>query len=82
MKTKMNHARCQDCQFWVPHKREERKGEGECHRHAPQIVSTTYSSTAGDYGAYREEVNSSIESQWPDTKSEDWCGDFQRDTGT
>jgi hypothetical protein len=67
---------CWNCKFW------KRKSDnlGECHRNAPQIVTTTESRTVGETGVYREVVESYTRSEWPTTKDSNWCGEFLHTT--
>ncbi len=52
---------CGRCRYW--HRPDKKKGEiGQCRRHPPQVV-------AEDLG--------DIETEWPETYSDDWCGDFE-----
>lgn len=76
-------ARCLTCQFWVtrqPGGTENRVGE--CRRLPPQIVSRTedYSRPLGG-GDFSEGISTSVDSEWPDTKDTDWCGEYRKDDG-
>lgn len=51
---------CAACIYWKP----EAKDLGECRRHAPQTI------------AFRIDAETKFESRFPETKAEDWCGDF------
>lgn len=72
-------ARCRSCQFWKMGSSSE---VGECRRLPPQIVSRTsdYSRSLGG-GDYSEGISTSVDSEWPDTKAEDWCGEWRKDDG-
>lgn len=52
---------CATCASW----KALQSGEGECRRHAPQLV------------VFEVDENTKIVSRFPSTKSEDWCGDYQ-----
>jgi len=60
MSTTTAGAICTNCQHW------EKKTEnsGECRRHAPQTI------------AFQVDADTKIESRFPMTAAEDWCGDF------
>ena len=52
---------CAACRNW----REVREGVGECRAHAPQLI------------VFEVDDNTKIESRFPTTAGDDWCGDFQ-----
>lgn len=59
---KSEKEQCSNCRFW----REYPKtlgfdGKGDCHKNAPVVAGTSESG----YGC------------WPDTKSNDWCGEWE-----
>jgi hypothetical protein len=67
---------CISCWFFKPdpdHDEDRAKGDmgnGECRRHAPQII------TARDYRS--DEVEEALtEWRWPITADEEWCGEFE-----
>jgi hypothetical protein len=52
---------CATCASW----KSSASTEGECRRHAPQLV------------VFEIDESTKIESRFPTTKADDWCGDFQ-----
>jgi hypothetical protein len=56
------NARCQTCSYWESRapKNREASPDGECHKDAPQLLSTS----AEGFGS------------WPKTAKFDWCGDW------
>lgn len=62
--------RCGQCRFWseIPQAGGER---GNCHRYAPP--ARIFSDSESD-----EVVRSDIYARWPQTREEDWCGDFKQ----
>ncbi len=52
---------CSSCAHW----KAEENNNGECRRHAPQVVSFEIDSSL------------SIESKFPTTSASDWCGDYE-----
>ncbi len=61
MKTTTQTKACGDCIHWNAGAEEE----GECRRHAPQMIAFEVD----------EEVH--LESRFPMTAADDWCGDFE-----
>lgn len=61
-------GKCWDCRFWSSDFRDDAPdadhsfSRGECRRHAP---------ISGMVGLGR------FETLWPQTESDDWCGDFE-----
>lgn len=54
---------CGSCRYW---KLEAKAGAGQCHRHAPQSI------------VFKVDEKLQMESRFPETASDDWCGDYQR----
>lgn len=52
---------CADCIHW----NEVESGSGECRRHAPQMI------------AFEVDEDVRVESHFPMTATDDWCGDFE-----
>lgn len=52
---------CSDCIHWNAKSSEQ----GECRRHAPQLVS------------FEVDADVKIQSRFPTTAKDDWCGDFE-----
>ncbi len=65
----MSEQRCENCRFWkrLP-KDEEEPGLGDCKRHAPRPIIALS-------GLRMDECLSEI--YWPETREEDWCGEWQ-----
>lgn len=61
-------ASCSNCTFWKHEK---------CLRFPPTPVSQTWSKTEGSAGEYREAVESSVVTAWPETFPHDWCGEHK-----
>jgi len=61
MSTATTTKACADCVHW----KAGASGEGECRRHAPQLIS------------FEVDDDVSIQSRFPTTSSNDWCGDFE-----
>jgi hypothetical protein len=61
MKTQTTSETCNSCKSWSS----ENGTTGECRRHAPQLI------------AFEIDDSTKIESRFPTTGSEDWCGDYQ-----
>lgn len=53
---------CEACCYW----NELEDSSGECHRHAPQTI------------AFEAEEELRLESMFPMTANDDWCGDFAK----
>ena len=66
-------AACSKCKFWKTNS----GTSGECHRRAPQVVPYTESKTTGEPGEYRESVDSYARTEWPETLSAEWCGEYE-----
>ncbi|MBB5352717.1 hypothetical protein HNR46_002965 [Haloferula luteola] len=64
MKTLTSTKACADCIHW----NSSDEGEGECRRHAPQMI------------AFEVDDEVVLESRFPMTAAEDWCGDFEPGT--
>lgn len=60
MKTITTTRACAACSFWNPIE----DNTGECRRHAPQTI------------AFEVDDEVKLESLFPVTAGEDWCGDF------
>ena len=60
---------CKLCEFWVEHA--DRPAVGECRRNPPVPVAITKSYASDD-------ILSDIESAWPDSRANDWCGEFSK----
>ena len=79
-RTKMDlyKAKCADCQFWVtlePGGIPDRPGQ--CRRFPPQITTRVYTNGPSTYhGRDHAEVESSTETEWPETTAAQWCGEF------
>ena len=67
---------CKNCKFWKQHEREEARGAGFCRRFPPQITTRVYTlGTNENAGRYEPETESSTETEWPETKAAEWCGE-------
>lgn len=60
---------CQTCRFWFPPSEQNIADNGddamgECHRYPPQMIL----------------VNEIVESWYPDTYHDEWCGEYQPDS--
>lgn len=64
----MTTAACSNCQFWK---------QGKCLRFPPKPVSQTWSKADGSAGEYRECIESSVITVWPDTFPHEWCGEHK-----
>lgn len=74
----LSNAKCGHCQFWVrcePGGSETRIGQ--CRRFPPQITTRVYTNGPSEYhGRDFAEVESSTETEWPQTLEKQWCGEF------
>ncbi|MEM9080015.1 MAG: hypothetical protein AAGC74_04915 [Verrucomicrobiota bacterium] len=61
MQTEVATKTCQACAYW----NSSNSNEGECRRRAPQTI------------AFEVNDHVSVESRFPTTSSNDWCGDFE-----
>lgn len=61
MSTETTTKACAACAYW----KSGITGEGECRRNAPQLITFEID----------DEVK--VESRFPTTSGEDWCGDFE-----
>lgn len=61
MPTTTQTKACGACTYW----KDTGNGEGECHRHAPQAI------------AFNVDDQLKVESRFPSTTKDDWCGDFE-----
>lgn len=62
MKTTATHtATCANCKSW----NSKGSDQGECRRHAPQMI------------VFEIDDETKIESRFPVTSADDWCGDYQ-----
>jgi len=59
-----DRPQCRYCEFWIPIYRDA-FGRGECHGAPPSV--------AGKGGS----LLTVFETHWPQTKPDDWCGQFQ-----
>lgn len=62
---------CGACDYWYPETPVGlplRQDPGACHRHAPTLIAIVY----------REDVATGSLAQWPKTRAEQGCGDYQR----
>lgn len=51
---------------------------GECRRLPPVMLAQTYTESANEnVGRYNDEVCSRSESVWPETASDEWCGEYK-----
>ncbi|MFC7338340.1 hypothetical protein ACFQY0_14195 [Haloferula chungangensis] len=53
---------CAECIHW----NSGVSGDGECRRHAPQLIS------------FEVDDDVKVESRFPTTSQDDWCGDFEK----
>ena len=60
MSTTVETKACEACAYW--NTMDGKKGE--CRRHAPQTI------------AFEVDDDVRVESRFPETSKEDWCGDF------
>lgn len=60
---------CAHCLYWDGHGAGDWKGFGECRRHAPRPGIIPGNTQDGQPSR----------SQWPATRSFDWCGDWEGD---
>lgn len=69
---------CSNCKFWDAFQSEENKGIGVCRRYPPQITTRVYTNgTNENAGRMEPEVESSTETEWPETCDDAWCGEFK-----
>ena len=61
MTTKTGTKACAQCIHW----NETESEAGECRRHAPQMI------------AFEVDEDVRVESHFPVTAADDWCGDFE-----
>jgi hypothetical protein len=73
------YIQCQSCAFWQQHT--DAKGDvpawGFCLRYPPVAVARVESDTQGEFGNYHERVSSSVTTEWPETRANEWCGEWQ-----
>jgi len=75
MSDRRQEHRCVSCRFWHgPYTQ-------ECHRHSPVHVPTEFSALAlalsrSDPEA-EELINECSRGEWPSTRPEDWCGEWE-----
>ena len=70
---------CSTCRFWKRDQRPECRELGACRRMPPQVVTRVYTLDANEnYGRYEAEVESTSETEWPETKASDWCGEYSQ----
>lgn len=62
MTTATQTKTCAGCAHW----NEKGDGNGECRRHAPQTI------------AFEVDDDVRVESRFPTTAADDWCGDFEK----
>lgn len=62
MSTTTTTKACADCAHW----KASASGDGECRRHAPQLIS------------FEVDDDVKIQSRFPTTAQDDWCGDFEQ----
>ena len=72
------NAKCEHCQFWVTFQPGGTNGRvGQCRRFPPQITTRVYTNGPSEnHGRDYAEVESSTETEWPETKETNWCGEF------
>jgi hypothetical protein len=65
-------SECKDCKFW---RGDPKTGIGKCHRYPPKGGTHVYSTDSweGDMDG----VSSSAYWSFPETDSDDWCGEFK-----
>lgn len=61
-----NDRHCSSCRWWVPHY--VYGSVGECRRHAPRAALK---------GSVNAEEEDAWQALWPDTSSDDWCGEHE-----
>jgi hypothetical protein len=59
--TTTSHKACAACSHW----KASAGTEGECRRHAPQLIT------------FEVDDEVKVESRFPTTTAQDWCGDFE-----
>lgn len=68
-------AQCLTCQFWGP--QEPPSGNvpawGFCLRYPPVPVARVESDSDG--------ISSNVAPEWPETRSNEWCGEYRKDEG-
>ena len=66
---------CLICKFWKADPTS--KNMGSCLRFPPQVVAVPETLPANENaGRYSDEVVSKLESHWPTTRCNDWCGEY------
>ncbi len=63
---------CKDCRYWA---QTTGHPDGECHRHAPQVIAEVYSDRDSD--GQLMSVYSSNSRVFPTTMPSDWCGEAE-----
>jgi hypothetical protein len=76
-------AQCRDCQFWEEFlmRGEGMPARGFCLRYPPVPIGRTDSSTEGQRGEYRDVIATSVSPEWPETRENEWCGEYRKDDG-
>lgn len=60
---------CDSCDFWI---------DKHCHRYPPIVIARVMTLGANvNQGRDEPEVDSSADSEWPETGPNDWCGEWQ-----
>lgn len=68
---------CSTCKYWHPNQREEARDKGQCRRFPPQITTRIYTLGPSEHaGRSHPEVESSTETEWPETDKAEGCGEY------
>ena len=63
---------CLICKFY----QSKTPSYGICRRNPPQIITRVHTLAANDNACrYEPEVDSCTETEWPEVKPDDWCGE-------
>lgn len=62
---KATRVRCDGCWFFQGFSFHREGGDGQCRRHAPELLSGQMILNRG---------------RWPEVAADDWCGDWKQDT--
>lgn len=70
---------CEACKFWVTTEPGGVKDRtGNCRRFPPVVVPSVQTEGPDERaGRYVSETYSTTASEWPETESRDWCGEFK-----
>lgn len=63
--------RCETCVFWVRYHGSKEKGQ--CRRRSPEVVAKGDGFIALFFGGFY----TTLETKWPETNIDHWCGEYQ-----